>query len=156
MIQIYCKNCNTTKKFIEGTSLLHMLNEFEFERPFPIVSARVNNVSQGLKFRAYQNRDIEYLDVRSASGMRVYCRSLCFLLSKSASDIFPGCRVYMEHPISNGFFCHLRKADDGDLTVEDVARLKKRMQEIVAKKYSVPPVRRAVGKGHQGLPEERL
>ena len=133
MIQIYCKNCNTTKKFIEGTSLLHMLNEFEFERPFPIVSARVNNVSQGLKFRAYQNRDIEYLDVRSASGMRVYCRSLCFLLSKSASDIFPGCRVYMEHPISNGFFCHLRKTDDGELTVEDVARLKNRMQEIVAK-----------------------
>ena len=133
MIQIYCKNCNTTKKFIEGTSLLHMLNEFEFERPFPIVSARVNNVSQGLKFRAYQNRDIEYLDVRSASGMRVYCRSLCFLLSKSASDIFPGCRVYMEHPISNGFFCHLRKADEGELTVEDVVRLKNRMQEIVAK-----------------------
>ena len=133
MIQIYCKNTGTSMKYPEGVSLLNMLDDFQFERPYPIISAKVNNVSQGLKYRAYQNRDIEFIDVRDASGMRVYLRSLCFLLCKSASDIFPECKVYMEHPISGGIFFHVNKKDDSPFTEEDLAGLKARMQEIVAK-----------------------
>ncbi len=133
MVQVYCKNTKETKRFPEGTSLVQVLNEFEFERPYPIVSAKVNNVSQGLKFKVYQNKDIEFIDVRESSGMRVYYRSLCFLLFKAASDVFPGSKLYMEHPISNGYFCHLRKADGSELTEADVALLKEKMQELVEK-----------------------
>ena len=74
MVQVYCKNTGESKRFPEGTSLVQMLAEFEFERPYPIVSAKVNNVSQGLKFKVYQNKDIEFIDVRESSGMRVYYR----------------------------------------------------------------------------------
>ena len=103
MLQIYCKNTGTTQNFPEGTSLLEMLSAFEFDKPYPIVSAKVNNVSQGLKFKVYNNKDIEFLDVRDASGMRVYCRSLFFLLCKAARDVYPEGRIYLEHPISNGY-----------------------------------------------------
>ena len=133
MVQVYCKNTKETKRFPEGTSLLQMLSEFDCHRPYPIVSAKVNNVSQGLKFKVYQNKDIEFIDVRESSGMRVYCRSLCFLLYKAASDVFPGSKLYMEHPISNGYFCHLRKADGKDITAEDLSLLERRMQELVEK-----------------------
>ena len=133
MLQIYCKNTGTSRNYQEGTSLLNMLPDFEFDRPYPIVSAKVNNVSQGLKFRAYQNKDIEFIDVRHPSGMRVYCRSLCFLLCKAAEDVFPGCKVYMEHPISNGYFCHLHKEDSAPVTEEDIKRLKERMKVIIEK-----------------------
>ncbi len=133
MVQVYCKNTKTSKKFPEGTSLVQMLAEFEFERPYPIVSAKVNNVSQGLKFKVYQNKDIEFIDVRESSGMRVYYRSLCFLLYKAAQDVFPGSKLFMEHPISNGYFCHLRKADNTDLTDEDLSLLEARMHELVEK-----------------------
>ena len=44
MIQVYCINNGITKEFNEGMTLLEMLPEFEFERPYPIVSAKVNNV----------------------------------------------------------------------------------------------------------------
>ena len=131
MLQVYCKNTRTSLKFPEGTSLAQMLNEFEFDRPYPIVSAKVNNVSQGLKFKVYQNKDIEFLDVREPSGMRVYCRSLCFLLFKAARDVFPGSELYMEHPISRGYFCHLRKADKSDITPDDLKLLEARMKELV-------------------------
>ena len=77
MIRIYCKNTGTSREFPEGISLLEVLSAFEFEKPYPIVSAKVNNVSQGLKFKVYNNKDIEFLDLRDPSGMRVYCRSLC-------------------------------------------------------------------------------
>ena len=133
MVQVYCKNTKETKRFPEGTSLVQVLNEFEFDRPFPIVSAKVNNVSQGLKFKVYQNKDIEFIDVREPSGMRVYTRSLCFLLFKAATDVFPGSKLYMEHPISNGFFCHLRKPDGSAVTPQDVALLQEKMKELVEK-----------------------
>lgn len=100
MLQVYCVNNQTTKEFKEGTTLLEMLPEFDFDRPFPIVSAKVNNVSQGLKFRVYNSRDVEFLDIRQSSARHVYVRSLCFLLYKASTDLFPDSRLYMEHPIS--------------------------------------------------------
>ena len=102
MIQVYCKNTGTSKSFQEGSSLLDILQEFEFEKPYPIVSAKVNNVSQGLKFRAYNSKTIEFLDLRDASGFRVYTRSLCFVLSKAAAETFRDSKIYFEHPISGG------------------------------------------------------
>ncbi|MBR1573988.1 MAG: nucleoside kinase [Bacteroidales bacterium] len=131
MMQVYCKNTKTYKKFPEGTTLEQMVSEFDFEKPYPIVSAKVNNVSQGLRFRLYHNKDVEFLDVTAPSGMRVYTRSLYFLLYKAAIEVFPGCEVYMEHPISRGYFCHLHKPDKSELTPEDVDRVRGRMREIV-------------------------
>lgn len=129
MVKIFCKNTGMFKEFQEGTTLQDMLAEFPFETPYPIVSAKVNNVSQGLRFRVYNNRDVEYLDAASPSGERVYLRSLFFLLCKATSDVFPGGRMYIEHPISGGFYCNLKK--ETPLCDEDVAAIKKRMQEIV-------------------------
>ena len=131
MIQVYCKNTGTYKSFREGTTLLDMLPSFDFAQPFPIVSAKVNNVSQGLKFRVYNNRDVEFVDATSASGMRVYNRSLFFLMCKAAHDVVKGSRLYVEHPISHGYYCELVKADGGKVTQADVDKIKARMQSIV-------------------------
>ena len=73
MLQIRCKNNNITKSFPEGTSLLEVYQDYaeELKMPFPVVSAKVNNTSQGLKFRLFQNRDVEFLDAREGSGRRI-------------------------------------------------------------------------------------
>jgi len=133
MVQVYCKNTKETKRFPEGTSLVQMLSEFDCHTPYPIVSAKVNNVSQGLKFKVYQNKDIEFIDVREPSGMRVYCRSLYFLLYKAASDVLPGSKLYIEHPISHGYFCHVKKADSTYITPEEIPLVGARMRELVEK-----------------------
>ena len=85
MLRVFCKNTGTFQEFPEGTMLLEMIDSFEFERPYEIIAAKVNNVAQGLKFRVYNNRDVEFLDYRSYSGRNVYSRSLCFLLYKAAA-----------------------------------------------------------------------
>ena len=133
MVQVYCKNTKESKRFPEGTSLAQMLSEFNPSLPYPAVSAKVNNVSQGLKFKVYQNKDVEFMDVREASGMRVYCRSLCFLLYKAAVDLFPDIKLYMEHPIGHGIFIHLRKADNSEITTEEISAVEARMKELVEK-----------------------
>ena len=132
MIQIYCLNTLTTKEFQEGMTLLEILSEFDFDRPYPIVSALVNNVSQGLKFRVYNSRDVEFLDVRHHTARHVYFRSLCFLLYKATQDLFPNSKLNMEHPISKGFYCRIRKSDGMTLNGNDIAALRVRMRAIVA------------------------
>ncbi|MBQ7689657.1 MAG: nucleoside kinase [Muribaculaceae bacterium] len=133
MLQIRCKNNNITKSFPEGTSLIDVYQEFadELQMPYPVVSAKVNNASQGLKFRLFQNRDVEFLDARWGSGHRVYVRSLCFVLYKATSDLFPGSKLFIEHPLSLGYYCNFRKRTPEPLTDADVDRIRERMQEIV-------------------------
>ena len=133
MLQIRCKNNNKTKSFAEGTSLLDVYQEFssELNLPYPVVSAKVNNVSQGLKFRVYQNRDIEFIDASDGSGRRVYARSLCFVLYKAVSDVFPGSKLFIEHPLSRGVYCNCKKKSGEVLTDADVTRVCQRMQEII-------------------------
>ena len=133
MLQIRCKNNNTTKSFAEGTSLLEVYQEFadEIKLPYPVVSAKVNNVSQGLKFRLYQNRDVEFLDAREGSGHRAYVRSLSFVLYKATQDLFPGSKLFIEHSLSRGYYCNFKKRQQEALTDDDVERIKERMQEII-------------------------
>ena len=134
MLQIRCKNNNKTKSFPEGTSLLDVYHEFadELQMPYPVVSAKVNNASQGLKFRLYQNRDVEFLDARQGSGHRVYVRSLCFVLYKATSDVFPGSKLFIEHTISRGYYCNFKKKGGEPLAEGDVELIHKRMEEIIA------------------------
>jgi len=134
MLQIRCKNNNMTKSFPEGTSLLEVYQEFadDIKLPYPVVSAKVNNASQGLKFRLYQNRDVEFLDAREGSGHRVYVRSLCFVLYKATQDMFPGSKLFIEHTISRGYYCNFKKKNNEALADGDVERIAARMQEIIS------------------------
>ena len=139
MLQIRCKNTNTTKSFPEGCSLLDVYQEFqdEIKLPYPVVSAKVNNVSQGLKFRLFQNRDVEFLDAREGSGHRAYVRSLSFVLYKATQDLFPGSKLFIEHSLCRGYYCNFRPTpgpsprEGRTVTDEMVERIRARMKEII-------------------------
>ena len=131
MVTIHCVNTGTSRTFPEGTTLMDMLPGFEFEKPYPILCAKVNNVCQGLKYRAFNSRQVEFLDYTSYAGRSVYCNSLCFLLCKAAKDVFPDCRVVLRRPISKGYYCNIIKGDDSHITQEDLDRITSRMHEIV-------------------------
>ncbi|MBO4891573.1 MAG: nucleoside kinase [Prevotella sp.] len=133
MLQIRCKNNNVTKSFPEGSSLLDIYQAFadEIQLPYPVVSAKVNNVSQGLKFRVFQNRDVEFLDAREGSGHRVYVRSLSFVLYKATQDVFPGSKLFIEHSLCRGYYCNFKKRSNEPLTDDDVSSIRQRMQEII-------------------------
>ena len=131
MVNVFCVNTGTAKLFPEGTSLLEILPSFELEMPYPVIAAKVNNVTQGLKYRVFNTRSVEFLDYTSYIGRSVYCNSLCFLLCKAARDVFPDCRVILRRPISKGYFCTITKADNSVLSYSDLDRLTMRMREMV-------------------------
>ena len=131
MVRIYCKNTGTYKEFLEGTPLLDIAPQFEFDKPYEILAAKVNNVAEGLRFRVFHKRDVEFLDYRTYIGRNFYSRSLCFLLYKATRDLFPESRMTIRRPISKGYFCSVYKNDGSFLTEEDVEAIGARMRELV-------------------------
>ena len=149
MVNIFCKNSKTSSAFQEGTTLLDMVSTFDFEKPYPILAAKVNHVVQGLKYRAFNSRKVEFLDYTSYAGRSVYCNSLCFLLCKAARDVFPECRVTLRRPISKGYFCTIDKKDGTEITASDLEAITARMRSMVEadmpfRRHEVP-VEEAIG-----------
>ncbi len=130
MLQIYCKNIKLSKEFPEGSSLLDIYKGFQLEMPYGPVSAKVNNQVEGLTYKVYNNKDVEFLDIRSSSGMRTYVRSLCFVLCKAVEDLFPKGDILLLHPVSKGYYCNLRIGRP--VTLDDVSQIRQRMKEIIA------------------------
>lgn len=130
MIQIYCVNNGKTLDFPTGCELLDIFPATGVELPYPVISARVNNVTEGLNYKVYNNKDVEFLDLRDPSAMRTYVRSLCFVLYKAVSELFSDGQLFIRHPVSNGYYCSLYI--NRPITVEDVNAIKAKMKEIIA------------------------
>lgn len=132
-VTIYCKN---TKEYVDvacGTSLRELYNRLALSLPYPVLAARVNYKVQSLNFVLYKPKDIEFIDGTSESGRRCYIRSLSMLTACAVNELWPGCDLRLEHPISNGFYCTLRDAAGKVLTLTSdmITQLKQRMQLIV-------------------------
>lgn len=130
MLQIRCKNNKKTKKIAIGSTLLDVYREFNLNLPFGPCSAKVNNKVEGLGFHLYHNKDVEFLDITSASGMRTYTRTLLFVLCKATHDIFPNMQIRMRATIARGLYLSARS--DHEITEEEVSAIKKQMEKIIA------------------------
>lgn len=136
-IQIRCKNNKKSQKVEIGSTLFDVFSSFDLKMTHGPVSARVNNKVEGMHYRVYNSKDVEFLDMNSASGSRAYTRTLFFVLCKAVQDIYPNTDVVIDIPVSNGFYVDIRL---GRLVVdEDVNILRRRMQEIIDSKM---PIRR--------------
>ena len=127
---IRCRNNGAILECVPGTTLQEAYDSLSLNMPYGAVSARVNNKVEGLGFRVYNHKDVEFLDITSDSGMRTYVRSLFFVLTKAIGDLYPEGEIIIEHPVSKGYFCNLRI--DRPVTQADVDAVKQRMQEIIA------------------------
>jgi len=129
LIKIYCKNTNTYRDFEAGISLLEIYEAMEIKLPCPLAGARVNNIARSLNYLCYSPKDIEFIDICDPSGTRSYVRSLCCILSKAVYDLFPQGKLYIEYPVSKGYYCNLDISTE--ITPQIAESLKTRMQEII-------------------------
>lgn len=128
-IRIRCKN---NKKILEisiGSTLSEIFSQTGLEMQYGPINAHVNNKVEGMHFRVYKPKEIEFLDMHSSSAVRTYTRSLFFVLSKAAHELYPECSVVIDIPVSNGYYVDLRL--DRPITPADVDAIRQRMQEII-------------------------
>ena len=91
--------------------------------------ALVNNKVQGMNYRFYNAKDVEFKDMTSTHGMRTYTLTLFLVLAKAVEDLYPGGQLIIGAPVSRGYFCELRIGRE--LTEQDAHAIQQRMQEIV-------------------------
>lgn len=129
-LEIICKN-NQKKALIPyGRSLAEVFEDLKIELPYQVVAARVNNKIESLNYCLYRNKTIEFVDLSCESGMRVYVRSLVFVLFKAIVDLIPNGRLRVEHPVSKGYYCEIT-ANGEKISFEQLAAIKIRMKEII-------------------------
>ena len=136
-IQIRCKNNKKSQKVEIGSTLFDIFSAFNLKMTHGPVSARVNNKVEGMHYRVYNSKDVEFLDMTSSSGSRAYTRTLFFVLCKAVQDIYPATDVVIDIPVSNGFYVDIRLGRP--VADEDVNIIRRRMQEIIDAKM---PIRR--------------
>lgn len=137
IIQIRCKNNKKTLNVEIGSTLSDVFAKLNFEMPYGPISAKVNNKVEGMNFRLYHNKDIEFLDMYSSSGSRAYTRSLFFVLCKAVHDLYPEGSVVIDIPVSNGYYCDLQIGQP--ITADVCNRLRQRMHDIIS---ATIPIRR--------------
>ena len=135
VLHIRCKNNKKTQEVPIGSTLSDIYKEINLQMPYGPVSAKVNNKVEGLHYRVYHNKDVEFLDLLTPSGIRTYTRSLFMVLCKAVHDLYTGSQVVIDIPVSNGYYCNLQLGHE--ITAEDVDRIRTRMQEIVDAKMPI-------------------
>ena len=135
VLHIRCKNNKKTQEVPIGSTLSDIYKEINLQMPYGPVSAKVNNKVEGLHYRVYHNKDIEFLDLLTPSGIRTYTRSLFLVLCKAVHDLYPTSSVVIDIPVSNGYYCNLQLGHE--ITTEDVDRIRTRMQEIIDAKMPI-------------------
>ena len=129
MLLIRCKNNKKVLKVNVGSTLSEVFSASELKMDHGPVCARVNNKVQGMHYRLYNDKDVEFLDMRSGSGSRTYTRTLFFICCKAINDLYDNVEVRIDIPVSKGYYVHVNLGRD--ITADDVARIRCRMQEII-------------------------
>ena len=135
VLHIRCKNNKKTQEVPIGSTLSDIYQEINLKMPYGPVSAKVNNKVEGLHYRVYHNKDVEFLDLHTPSGIRTYTRSLFLVLCKAVHDLFPNSKVIIDTPVSNGYYCNLQLGHR--VTTEDVDRIHTRIQQIIDAKMPI-------------------
>lgn len=128
-IQIYCRNNNKVIEVPIGATLEEAYQKSGLQMAHGPINAHVNNKVEGMHFRLFKQKEVEFLDITSPSGLRAYTRSLFFVLCKAVHDLYEKCKVAIDIPVSNGYYVNLNIGHQ--VTVEDAGRIRRRMQEII-------------------------
>ena len=130
-IEVYCKNNQTKTTYSNGTTLLEVANNQQITLNSQVLGAYVNNELKGLIYEIYTPVTVEFIDISNPDGMRLYQRSLTFLLQKALKDIFPQHNLTVQHSVSKGLYCEI--TDNGaELTITQINKLEQYMQKLVA------------------------
>jgi len=129
-VQIHIKNNGRTIEVPMGAQLEEVYQLSGLQMEHGPISAHVNNKVEGMHYRVYKQKEVEFLDITSASGSRAYTRTLFFVLCKVAHELFDPCKVAIDIPVSNGYYVNLNIGRP--VTLDDVGAIRRRMQEVVA------------------------
>ena len=134
-VKVSCLNNGQTYEIPMGSMLKDAYETMGVQMKYEPILAHVNNKVEGMHYRIYKPKNIEFLDITSTSGQRAYTRTLFFILCKAVHDLYTPCKVAIDIPVSNGYYVDLNIGRP--VTLEDAGKIRKRMQEIIDADYPI-------------------
>ena len=129
-VDLHCLNTGQCLSVEFGTSLAELLGGLEFEQPYPVIAARVNNAYKDLGYKVYKPITVEFFDMRHYEGYRVLQRTLSFVLQRATVELFPEDKLRIRHSLGSGFYAEF----DSKILLSDeqIEALKSKVREIIA------------------------
>lgn len=134
-VELNCLNNSKKYKAPMGIDLGTFGKKEEIRLNRPILGVRVNNKLEDLHYRVFKPKHIEFVDISSPDGRKMYIRSLSFVLYKACLELFGDAELYIRHSISKGLYCELEGLNES-LSDKDIALIRSKMYEIV--KENIP------------------
>lgn len=141
-VKIYCENTNSHLFVQQGTSLMQVAEMLSIPtHPYaPLLACYVNNRLRELNFKIYTPLTLRFIDITHFEGMRVYQRTLFFILYKAVHDLYPERILHIKHAVAKGFYCEIEGMED--ISDEELGRVRNRMQDII--NQNIPIVRNRI------------
>lgn len=130
LIRIYCINKDAYYDYPVGTSLDDIAEDINPGTKYPVLGAIVNNKLKELTYEIYKPKHVYFIDITNTDGMRMYLRSIIFVLFKALREIMPKAEFKVENPVSNGIYCTVKRGKTV-LTPAEISMLKDKMQDII-------------------------
>ena len=131
-IDIYCLNNGIKKAYPLGITLAEIRDDLQIKLKNPVLGALVNNRIKELSFVVVKNKKVEFIDYSHPDGMRLYVRSLVFILYAAIREVFPQVKLKMMHGISRGYYCELSGLER-PITDSDIFAIKTEMRQWIGK-----------------------
>ncbi len=104
-IEVICENTARRYSVLPGMTLLEFCKSQQIDLPYPVLGAMVNHRLRDLRLRLLIPVTVEFIDITHAAGIRMYTRSLFFLLQRAVREVMPSCRLRVSHSVSRGYYC---------------------------------------------------
>lgn len=140
-IEVFCKNNQQRKSYLPGTTLLDVAYEQQVKLDFQVLGAYVNNELKELSYEIYTPITLDFIDIANPDGMRIYQRTLTFLLQKALKDLFPEYTLIVQHSVSKGLYCEVSNGGE-ELTMTQINKLEQHMHKLVAE--DIPFVKKKI------------
>lgn len=139
-VKVICENGGGTIFVNMGTSLAQVADMLSLNAEKPNLAAYVNNTVRDLNYLIYSPVSIRFIDINHFEGIRVYQRTLFFILQKACYDLFPDRKLFIKHSVAKGFYGEFGGMDS--IPDDEVRRIKERMQAII--NQDIPIVRQKI------------
>ena len=114
-----------------GTSVEQYIKASLDTSPVPIVAALVNGNLRELTYPIRSDARIDPVFLSNSDGVRIYRRSLSFLLVTAVRELFPDAQIFVDYTLPfGGFFCQVRGREP--FNAEELTQIEIRMREIIA------------------------
>ena len=118
----------------ENTSIGEAFSEEIKKSKYLVIGGKYNNEYKRLDFIPKEDGKVDFVDISTECGMKIYRRTLIFIMAKAFAKLYPKAKVRVNYQLTNSMFCTL---DNMEVKEDMIKNVENEMKEIVSKNLPI-------------------